>query len=518
MTEKPLERLNYVNGSPLDAEAFKAEQEYHIRTRRWLNKSLYSAGIARGLEVRKFPDDTPNVIVTSGLALDSEGREIILMEEIQLEVCASVGSSPNSPNGNYLVVEYTEELIAFQSGNCAVRTPASNPAKSSANWGGPTRIQSQVKFSWVRFVPPPGTNQVVLAWVELDANCRKIVLIDSGIRRYIGRASEALVKQYVLEGERLIANVRTMASAQYQTTAKVYFHIRGRTPNSITLYLKASEFPKIHYTEMGQHDHHGSSIGVTFTSKTITAAQLAHTHSLDGKYTGNDAVASNDPSPHSHGFDAWVNTDVMTSSDWGIAFGGRTLDAYQHTKRISEVWAVPAVGNPTIIVTPRDAAEIEITGGQHIHSLTGDTGAAVFTGTGAGIDITPTVASSSSTLAPSGVNDHTPEKFYSARNGAPLTYFDDLRIAIDGVDRTALIIEQIIDSVADQTQKDAWKQKLGDGTGSHPLVEETIDAVPIRLNFLPQVRFVEGQHVIEFSLPPNSEANGGKLYYNLYIE
>jgi len=40
MTEKVLERLNYYNGQRLEASDLKVEQEYHIRVRRWLNKSL----------------------------------------------------------------------------------------------------------------------------------------------------------------------------------------------------------------------------------------------------------------------------------------------------------------------------------------------------------------------------------------------------------------------------------------------------------------------------------------------
>src|SRR3954462_15690854 len=60
MTEKPVERLNYYNGQRLEASDLKLEQEYHIRVRRWLNKSLYSAGIARGLEVRDQKKVDPN--------------------------------------------------------------------------------------------------------------------------------------------------------------------------------------------------------------------------------------------------------------------------------------------------------------------------------------------------------------------------------------------------------------------------------------------------------------------------
>jgi hypothetical protein len=43
MNEKPIERMNYFNGQRLEADDFQVEQEYHVRVRRWLNKSLYSA-------------------------------------------------------------------------------------------------------------------------------------------------------------------------------------------------------------------------------------------------------------------------------------------------------------------------------------------------------------------------------------------------------------------------------------------------------------------------------------------
>lgn len=66
MNEKPLERLNYYNGQRLEASDFKTEQEYHIRTRRWLNKSLYTAGIARGLEVRSYKDQDDKKSICRG--------------------------------------------------------------------------------------------------------------------------------------------------------------------------------------------------------------------------------------------------------------------------------------------------------------------------------------------------------------------------------------------------------------------------------------------------------------------
>ncbi len=192
MNEKPLERLNYYNGQRLEASDFKTEQDYHIRTKRWLNKSLYSAGIARGLEVRAVPG-APSVVVSPGLALDSDGREIILLEETPVEVISYAGTDESTVVGNYLVIEYAEETIAYEQGGCAVRAEGMSANKSTTNWGGPSRIQAQVKFSWAPFVPHPGSNQIVLARVELNARA-----VDESAPDRCGR--KALHRRRVIRG------------------------------------------------------------------------------------------------------------------------------------------------------------------------------------------------------------------------------------------------------------------------------------------------------------------------------
>src|SRR5438094_368397 len=121
MSEKPLERLNYYNGQRLEARDLKLEQEYHIRVRRWLNKSLYTSG------------------------------------------------------------------------------------------------------------------RTGLAEVELDAVCTTVRRVHVGARRYVGAALTAKVYQYALEGERHVSSTIGNES----NPARIYFHIRGRQPHSVTLYLRA---------------------------------------------------------------------------------------------------------------------------------------------------------------------------------------------------------------------------------------------------------------------------------------
>src|SRR5574342_291388 len=112
MNEKPIERLNYFNGLRLEAGDLKVEQEYHMRVRRWLNKSLFSAGIAEGLEVRPNPGNPQQILVSPGLALDAEGREIILLEEEAVDVKGKASPREGQVDGNYLTIQYREETLA----------------------------------------------------------------------------------------------------------------------------------------------------------------------------------------------------------------------------------------------------------------------------------------------------------------------------------------------------------------------------------------------------------------------
>ena len=516
MNEKPLERLNYYNGMPLQASDLKTEQDYHMRTRRWLNKSLYSAGIARGLEVRAVPPDTaktepPQVAVSPGLALDSEGREIILFDQALVEVCSYSGTNESTVVGNYLVIEYAEETLAYESGGCAVRTPGTSASKSTAQWGGLSRIQAQVKFSWVPFVPPPGSNQIVLARVELDMqDCKSVHQIDAGARRYIGAASAAMVKQYVLEGEREVACLPGIPPNK----ATVYFHVRGRPPNAVTLYLRAEQFSTLRYTENGHHQH---ALDIR-----LAAQDGVHRHDIGEHDTVPAAIASevgNLEQPDDTALARAAATILLGPLSAFLGYERTTVGTrIAATPLYHFKWTI-AGGTVSEGVYPPTIPGDPFT---HIHKFGSISGTQALTT--AADDNSKHTHQFQSTLAKySGIlsdphPDASVESSYSARGGAPLSYVQNLLIAIDGVDRTDEIKAQIVDTVAADKQK--WQAGLGDGTDGHPLANKDIDTVPIRLDFLPGVTFGEGQHVIEFSveLGPNGAANGGKILYNLYIE
>ena len=226
MAEKPLDRLSYYNGQRLEADDLTLEQEYHIRVRRWLNKSLYpEGGIVDGLEVTKLYD--LQVIVEPGLALDPEGREIILMERRVVPVIPKKNRPDGRIPGNYLTIRYDEETTSEEGGSCTPRPEHPSQAVSRAAWGGPGRVRAAPRLGWTDATPTPGGNEVYLAQIELDAACTCVKHIHRGVREDVERRVAQKVFQYALEGTADIA---------VNVPKRIYFHIRGRQPNAVTLY------------------------------------------------------------------------------------------------------------------------------------------------------------------------------------------------------------------------------------------------------------------------------------------
>jgi hypothetical protein len=530
MNEKPLQRLNYYNGQRLEAADFKTEQDYHMRTRRWLNKSLYSAGIARGLDVRVITEgpkkDTPYVAVGPGLALDSDGREIILLEEEFVEVISFAGSIESTVEGNYLVVEYAEETIAYEKGGCAVRTTDKCASKSTTNWGGPSRIQAKVKFSWVPFVPQPGSNQIVLARVELAEGCKSVYQIDPGARRYIGAASAATVRQYALEGEREVAFIPKESfptlpvpppqPADVEIVGRIYFHIRGRQPNAVVLYLRALDFNPLHYTELGSHTHIGSLSGNINT----TTLHTEHKHSASDLRGG--LSAQTEPNTE-HKHEVYARTgitgvDVTIGDHSGIGWV-RTNGSYG---KISQGgWADPATASPVEIEDPAGNISsqyvfmMEVKAGGHTHTVGGQTGYAQFDDE----SHTHSLNGISAQINSIGVN-------YRARGEEPLNFVTNMQIFVGTADNTTNRTTDIRQQLADADRAN-WADRagnpkaLGDGFSNHVLALSGTG--PIRLDFLPGMAFAEGEYCIELRVDAKTEtgkrvANGGKIHYNLYVE
>lgn len=479
MIEPPLERLNYYNGQRLEAGDLKLEQEYHIRTRRWLNKSLYTTGIASGLDVRE-EKGTRTVIVSPGLALDGEGREILLLEESRLTVPGKPHKKPQGSDavveGLYLTIRYNEESIHEERNGCVPQSEGSKQNGNRPAWGGPARVQAKPQFNWRDLLPYESSGEMLLAQVELTPDCSQVHQVNTGVRRYVGAASDAKVRQYALEGERHIDK---------DNPGRIYFHIRGRQPKAVTLYLRAEKFSTLFYTEMGQHKHANDAAGFSTTIP-------GHQHAITPINTPGLGVGTGQAGDHSHLVgDIRANiSGVLTnpSGGWGIPPLLPPLDLSIRQASL-KIWA-----SMDFALQPD---------GSHLHALPATTDFNVQT-------IIPLSGKGSSDTA--GVSD------ISARNDTAhspqmaLDYVFDMQVYIgpstyQSANHTNDILNQLRSAQPTQT----W-DKLGDGGGGHALAVKGTGE--IKLDFLPNVAFTEGEYVIELKVV----SGGGRVLYNLYVE
>jgi len=93
-----IQRLNYFTGQFLREDDFKLEQDYHLSMRRKHNKSAHTPGIVYGLEVVA---GASQVIVKAGMAIDNDGREIVLETDAMVAI--------NATHANAYVVIALEE-------------------------------------------------------------------------------------------------------------------------------------------------------------------------------------------------------------------------------------------------------------------------------------------------------------------------------------------------------------------------------------------------------------------------
>jgi len=96
-----IKRLNYYDQQFLREPDFTDEQKYHNNMRRRLNRSLHTTGVVEGLVVTKKNDQ--EITVSTGMALDGAGREIVLADPRDVLVDVSVAGN------KFVIIKYTEE-------------------------------------------------------------------------------------------------------------------------------------------------------------------------------------------------------------------------------------------------------------------------------------------------------------------------------------------------------------------------------------------------------------------------
>ena len=107
MQTLPFEKNRYYYGKMLTSGDFQAEQKYINGKRNFLNSMLLGNGVLCGLGVLNLDD--LSILVESGAAIDSEGREIIVDKSVVKKVYALPGFQKEDTDCFSLCLRYHEE-------------------------------------------------------------------------------------------------------------------------------------------------------------------------------------------------------------------------------------------------------------------------------------------------------------------------------------------------------------------------------------------------------------------------
>jgi hypothetical protein len=145
-----IKRLNYFDHQFLQARDFNDEQEYHLQMRRTHNRTLHQWGIADGLAVTPdFESGERRVTVSPGVAIDTNGREMILEESRTI----NLKMMPGYPDPEvYITIQYDEKQTDT----------------SSEGAEGPTRWTENPKTDALPARPQNEDQQIILAKVILQ--------------------------------------------------------------------------------------------------------------------------------------------------------------------------------------------------------------------------------------------------------------------------------------------------------------------------------------------------------------
>lgn len=184
-----LKRLNYFNHQFLAEQDFKDEQAYHLDMRRRHNRFLHTWGVADGLEVEKITER--EILVTQGLAIDRDGREIVLDQAVRREV-RHLGVDSDG----YVTVGYRE---SFEEAD----------HHGGAGLDAYTRVTESAELRVERQSPPDDGSVVLLARMTLDSDGR-IATLDTSVRK---RAGAVLADALVTE-EKLLPRLKSALRSQ----------------------------------------------------------------------------------------------------------------------------------------------------------------------------------------------------------------------------------------------------------------------------------------------------------------
>ena len=160
MPNVPVKRLNYFNHQFLEADDFEDEQRYHVEMRRLHNQHLHTWGIASGLNVEFKPGATA-VTVRSGVAVDRQGCEIVLRDDVLVELADAQGDEV------FLTIAYREQ---------ETDPSTATGAQGNTRWSEEPEIEPWTKH--------PPEDQILLAKVTRKGG--KVSAVDESGRQAAG--------------------------------------------------------------------------------------------------------------------------------------------------------------------------------------------------------------------------------------------------------------------------------------------------------------------------------------------
>lgn len=270
-------------------------------------------------------------------------------------------------------------------------------------------------------------------------------------------------------------SLTSSADIDTNNNENLYFHIMGALPSQIILFIYGEKFNQNFYTEIGAHNHGPGNLA----TGNVASGTTSHGH--PGSYV---SLGSHGHPGSSLSFAGTHRHAVYTGYDGGwkidIDGGSSGTNGYRYYFPIDNT-----------------STPILLTDGSHIHTVTiattnlGSPGATIAT---ASVDahghlVTTGITATVGLLPFSGAVH---------ASGSARSYFNAMKIAIDGVDKTSQLLTQ------------AALAAFGDGTAGHVLV-----TTGVQLDLLPFIS-TPGQHKVTFSLNTGSPNNGGKIRYNLY--
>jgi hypothetical protein len=162
-------RMNYFNSQLLDESDFAAEQSYHLGMRRRLNLFLHTFGVAGdgGLRVTKSGDR--RLRIGAGLALDREGRELVLAAERDLDLDAVKARAGSTV---FVTLRYAETF----------ELPVTDAGGGAMNF---RRMEEKPLLDVSDKRPPDDGAVLLLAAVGIDRS-GNVAEVDNAVRTFAG--------------------------------------------------------------------------------------------------------------------------------------------------------------------------------------------------------------------------------------------------------------------------------------------------------------------------------------------